>query len=88
LDVSPPEGGEEAPPEEEEPGTKTAEEERLKKMVMNKPVQDIQVTSDSDRGTITLTLGGLKNPLEINVFDSGKVTYKLGSLSQLLKPSA
>jgi len=73
---------------ESEPGVKTAEEDRLKKMVMNKPIQDISVTSDSNRGTIILTLGGLKNPVEINVFDDGKVTYKLGSLSQLLKPSA
>lgn len=91
LDVTFPNGAEmqgKAPSPDQDPGVKTAEEERLKKMVMNKPIQDISVSSDSDRGTIVLTLGGLKNPVEISVFDSGKVTYKLGSLSQLLKPSA
>jgi hypothetical protein len=88
LDVTGPEGPDSEAPPEEDPGAKTAEEDRLKKMVMNKPIQDIEISSDTDRGTVSLTLGGLKNPLEISVFDDGKVTYKLGSLSQLLKPSA
>lgn len=90
-DVEPPEGpamGPEGEPETPEPEVKTAEEDRLQKMVHNKPIQNISISSESDRGTITLQLGGLKNPLEISIFDSGKVTYRLGNLSQLLKPNA
>ena len=93
-DVGGPEGSPEGAPQgdpEADMGTpevKSAEEERLQKMVHNKPIQNISVSSDSDKGTISLQLGGLKNPLEISIFDSGKVTYRLGNLSQLLKPSA
>lgn len=89
LDVTPPEGDAGAPPpEEEKPGAKTAEEERLRTMVKNRPIQDIEISSESDKGTITLTVGGLKNPVEISVFDSGKITYNLGKLPFLLKPGA
>jgi hypothetical protein len=68
--------------------TKTGEEKQLQSLIQNKPVQNIEVSSESNKGTIVLTLGGLKNPLEIDFFNNGKVTYKLGTLSRLLKPGA
>jgi len=83
------EGKGEPPPEgqDSEEG-KTGEQKQLKNLVQNKPVQDIAITSESDKTTIVLTLGGLKNPIELTVHDNGKVTYKLGHLSRLLKASA
>lgn len=72
----------EAPPEEK---PKTGEEAQLKQIVAAKPIKNLEVFGDEKGSHIILTLGGLKNPIQFNFSRDGKITYKLGELSRVLK---
>ena len=78
----------EAPPEEPkapDAAPKTGEELSLQSLVKTKPVKDIQVFGDEKGGHVMLSMGGLKNAIQLNFGYDGKITYKFGELSRVLK---
>jgi len=63
---------------------KTGESARLKGLLQNKPIKDINVTEDG----VELDLGGLKNNIKIKHHTDGKITWSLGELSHTIKASS
>jgi hypothetical protein len=74
-----------AEPEVPAAAPKTGEELSLQQLTQTKPIKDLQVFGDEQGGHVTLSLGGLKNPVQINFAHDGKITYKFGELSRVLK---
>lgn len=64
---------------------KTGEEVQLKQLVKTKPIQNIHAFVDEDGSHLVMSLGGLKNPVQFDFTPEGKITYKLGDLSRVLK---
>lgn len=73
-------------PEKEQPTEKQdMARMRLKRLISNKPLKNIDIFEDETGFHVILTLGGLENNVDIKSSPDGKMSYSLGDLSYTLK---
>lgn len=67
------------------PEKKTSEEMQLTQMVQGKPLKNVSVSSIDGNKVVVLDVMGLKSPVEIHFSEDGKVFYKFGDLTRVIK---
>jgi hypothetical protein len=67
------------------PAKKSSEEMQLQQMVQGKPIKNVTISIVDGDKVVGINVAGLKNPVEIHFSEDGKVFYKFGELTRVLK---